>query len=178
VTVDRDTQAREGTLVAAVTGTSLLTTERRVALSEVDAAGILYFAAPYRWLEESFTGWLKDIGRPLSVLLRQGSGCPCVTSAASYGVPLVLDDEISVSLRASSVGTTSFSVTMEATRLPDGPLAVRASGWHVWSRFDGRGETPTVAPEPLPDWLRTALSVAPPTSPVQTRTHQRAEADS
>ena len=138
-------------------------------MADVDAAGILYFAAPYRWLEEAFTAWLKAIGHPLNGLLRAGWGCPCVTSATSYGVPLVLDDEISVSLRPSSLGRTSFSLTSEATRLRDGAVAVRSTGWHVWSTFDGRVDPPVVAPTPVPGWMREAFAVTGWTLPVATQ---------
>ena len=147
---------------------SLFASRRRVIMGDVDAAGILYFAAPYRWLEEAFTGWLKQVGHPLGASLREGSGCPCVTSATSYSVPLVLDDEIDLSLRASSIGTTSFSVTVEAVRPSDGAVAVRSTAWHVWSQFDGQAEVPVVVPVPLPDWLRKELAEAPLTHPVQT----------
>jgi hypothetical protein len=36
-------------------------------MGDVDAAGILYSAAPYRWMEELFTGWLKGVDRPVRV---------------------------------------------------------------------------------------------------------------
>jgi acyl-CoA thioesterase FadM len=153
---------------------SLLTTRRHVPMADVDAAGILYFGAPYRWLEEAFTGWLNGLGRPLSGLIRSGWGCPCVTSATLYGVPLVLDDEISVSLRPSSLGRTSFSLTTEATRLRDGAVAVRSTGWHVWSEFDGRADPPVVQPTPVPDWLSEAFAATTWTLPVTT-THVPAE---
>lgn len=81
----------------------LATARRRVAMGDVDAAGILYFAAPYRWLEELFTGWLKDAGHPVSAMLRSQVACPCVASAATYLAPLSLDDEITLTLQPSSV---------------------------------------------------------------------------
>jgi YbgC/YbaW family acyl-CoA thioester hydrolase len=164
MTIDGETEVSAGPTP------SLLITQKRVAMADVDAAGILYFAAPYRWLEESFTGWLKALGHPLSSILRSGQGCPCVTSATSYAVPLVLDDDIELTLRPSSVGSTSFSITVEAIRPSDAALALRSTAWHVWSEFDGHTQSPVVAPSPLPDWLREGLSSAPSTSPVRTRT--------
>ncbi len=137
-------------------------------MADVDAAGILYFAAPYRWLEDAFTGWLSAIGHPLGGLLRSGSGCPCITSATSYGVPLVLDDEIAVCLRPSSLGRTSFSITTEVTRLRDGAVAVRSTAWHVWSDFDGSADPPVVRPTSVPGWLREAFAETTWTTPVAT----------
>jgi acyl-CoA thioesterase FadM len=83
---------------------------RRLAMGDVDAAGILYFAAPYRWHEELFSSWFATIGHPVSGMLRAGTGCPCVDSSASYAVPLTLDDEIELHLRPSAAGRTSFAL--------------------------------------------------------------------
>lgn len=135
----------------------LARTHRRVAMGDVDAAGILYFAAPYRWLEELFTGWLNDIGHPVSAMLRDGVACPCVASAANYLVPLCLDDQITITLHPSSIGTTSFAVTAEARRVVDDVVAVRATGWHVFTRFGGAGH-PNLSPEELPTSLQAELS--------------------
>ncbi|WP_093356460.1 acyl-CoA thioesterase [Pseudonocardia ammonioxydans] len=135
---------------------SLAATRRRVAMGDVDAARILYFAAPYRWMEELFTGWLKDVGHPVSAMLRNGVACPCVASAATYPAPLSLDDEFTLTLRPSGIGTTSFSVTAEARRVADGVVAVRATGWHVWASFGG-GDRPDIARRELPEWLRSEL---------------------
>ncbi|NMI00195.1 acyl-CoA thioesterase [Pseudonocardia acidicola] len=135
----------------------LATARRRVAMGDVDAAGILYFAAPYRWLEELFTGWLKDAGHPVSAMLRSQVACPCVASAATYLAPLSLDDEITLTLQPSSIGTTSFAVTAEARRVDDGAVAVRATGWHVWAAFDGP-DHPNISPQVLPGWLQSELT--------------------
>lgn len=164
MTVEQQDASAKGVLE-----TSLLTTQRRVPMADVDAAGILYFGAPYRWLEDAFTGWLSAIGHPLGVLLRSGHGCPCVTSATSYGVPLVLDDEISVRLRPSSLGRSAFSLTTEVTRLRDDALALRSTAWHVWSDFDGAADPPVVTPTPVPGWLREAFTATTWTTPVATR---------
>lgn len=147
---------------------SLASISRRISMGDVDAAGILYFAAPYPWLEDAFTGWLKQCGHPLSSLLSNGFGCPCVTSATSYHVPLVLDDELSVSLNASSIGRTSFSITIEARRVGDQTVAVRSTAWHVWSEFDGYAVPPAIRPATLPKWLDNALRAARLVAPVQT----------
>ena len=120
-------------------------------MGDVDAARILYFAAPYRWLEELFTGWCKSVGQPIGGLLRAGTGCPCVASAAQYSAPLAVDDEIALALYPSAIGETSFAIA-----------AVKASSWHAWSRIGGG----TMRPLPLPAWLRQGLAAAPLTDPV------------
>ncbi|PXY16710.1 hypothetical protein BA062_38610 [Prauserella flavalba] len=146
-------------------GGPLASSRRRVTMGDVDAAGILYFAAPYRWLEELLTGWWKATGHPLSEMLRSGSGCPSVASAARYSRPLTVDDEIALALYPSLIGRTSFAVTAVVTRIDDGAVAVEASSWHVWSSFGDPRSPGGIQARPLPDWLRTALAAAPLTDP-------------
>ncbi|MBB2505238.1 acyl-CoA thioesterase [Amycolatopsis echigonensis] len=139
----------------------LVRRNRRVAMGDVDAARILYFAAPYRWLEELLTGWCKAIEHPVSGMFREGSGCPSVASAAQYVAPLALDDEISVALYPSSIGHTSFSVTAVASRIDDGRVMVKVTSWHAWALFgeDDTGAV-TLRAQPLPDWLRDGLAAS------------------
>lgn len=149
-----------------ITTAPLARAERRVTMGDVDAAGILYFAAPYRWLEELFTGWLKATGHPLSEMLHQSEGCPAVASAASYLTPLKLDDEISLALHPSSIGRTSFSVTAVVRRVADDTMALKVSAWHVWTTFTAGDGAPELRPTPLPSWLRDNLRGAPLVDPV------------
>jgi acyl-CoA thioesterase FadM len=139
-------------------------------MSDVDAAGIVYFAAPYRWLEDLFSGWLTMIGHPLRDMLRSASGCcPSVASAAHYTAPLTLDDEVSLALYPSSIGRTSFSVTAVANKIGERTIALRASSWHVWGTIDhGPVGATTIRPQPLPAWLREGLGGAQLISPATT----------
>ena len=124
----------------------------RVAMADVDAASILYFATPYRWQELLFTGWMQSIGHPVSELLRSGCGCPAVRSSCSYLRPLRLDDFVRCELACEEIGTTSFEIAMRGYEDASGELAVQTATRHVWVQ-DG------VSAE-LPDWLRAALSGA------------------
>lgn len=135
---------------------------RRLAMGDVDAAGILYFAAPYRWHEELFSSWFATIGHPVSGMLRAGTGCPCVGSSASYAVPLTLDDEIELHLRPSAAGRTSFALTTTVYRVADRVSAVSATSQHVWSVFPAGSPATALRSAPLPGWLRDAVSDAPP----------------
>lgn len=128
-------------------------------MGDVDAAGILYFASPYRWLEELLSGWFFEIGHPLSSLLHGGTGCPSVASAAQYLAPVGLDDHLDVALYPSGTGTTSFSITAIARRARDDDLAVKVSSWHTWSRVDHDVGT-RLRPMSLPDWLHQSLAAA------------------
>lgn len=130
--------------------------DQRVAMGDVDAARIIYFAAPQRWQEALFTQWLQQIGRPLVGLIDAGYAVPTVAVKADYHSPLRLDDWVSLELYANHIGRTSFSVRCEMFRRSDSALCVRVTTWHVWARVPASGSE-TVQPLPLPDWLRSAL---------------------
>jgi acyl-CoA thioesterase FadM len=122
----------------------------RVAMADVDAAAILYFATPYRWQELLFTGWMQSIGHPVSGLLGSGSGCPAVHSSCSYLRPLRLDDFVRCELSCDEVGRTSFEIALRGYEDASGELAVQTATRHVW--VEGGAATP------VPHWLRSALT--------------------
>jgi acyl-CoA thioesterase FadM len=122
----------------------------RVAMADVDAASILYFATPYRWQELLFTGWMHAIGHPVSGLLGSGHGCPAVHSSCSYKRPLRLDDFVRCELWCDELGRSSFGVVLRGYEEASGELAVETATRHVWVE-DG-------AATPMPDWLRSALT--------------------
>ena len=125
----------------------------RVAMADVDAASILYFATPYRWQELLFTGWMHAIGHPVSGLLAGGYGCPAVRSSCSYLRPLRLDDFVRCELACEQIGTSSFEIAMRGYAEASGEIAVLTGTRHVWVQDGAAAE--------LPDWLRAALSGAP-----------------
>lgn len=130
---------------------------RHVSMADVDAAGVLYFASPYRWMEELFSGWLRDLGHPLVDLLHGQAVCPCVSSCARYPAPAVVDDELEVVLVPTSIGVRSFGLAMIARRTRDAVTVVHAGEWHVWTTFGNDGNRRTLTPAPLPRWLRDSL---------------------
>jgi acyl-CoA thioesterase FadM len=134
-------------------------------MGDVDAAGILYFPVAYRWLEEMFGGWLRELGHPISGLIRSGEACPCVASAATYPSPVTVDEEIDFALVPTNIGITSFAVAVIARRSDDLSAVVHAGSWHVWSAFAGDGRERTIIPRPLPAWLREALAAVPMSEP-------------
>jgi acyl-CoA thioesterase FadM len=132
-------------------------------MGDVDAARIIYFAAPQHWQEAVFTGWLAALGRPLSALLDEGCAVPVVSCTTDFLVPLVLDDRIRLELWTQHVGRTSFGVRCDVTRPRDGLLCVRLTTRHVWARMGGAGDEERVRAQDLPGWLRAALEQAGPT---------------
>lgn len=144
-------------------GAILATQEMRVPMHDVDAAGIIFFGAPYSWHEALYTSWLAAIGRPLSGLLRRGYATATVASSARYVAPLALDDVVRLDLRPGSIGRTSFAMHSDARLLPGGELAVAVTCRHVWTVTPASGDLgpgERIGARPLPDWLRAALSGA------------------
>lgn len=132
--------------------TDLRTESYRVRMSDVDAAGIIYYANPYLWREGVFSNWLADIGHPQVSLIATATSAPCVASGAVYHRPLHLDDVVELQLWASRPGRSSFKMNMDIID-PVGELAVSVHTTNVWTRvLEGRMES-----APLPDWLRSAL---------------------
>jgi acyl-CoA thioesterase FadM len=126
-------------------------------MADVDAARIIYYTAPYRWLEALFSGWLADGGHSLSAMLDGGTTCPCVASSALYHRPMRLDDTADLVLVAERVGRTSMVLRLDA-RLPDGGLAVQAWNTLVWTESGADGGFSTVE---VPSWMRAHFAPTP-----------------
>ena len=124
----------------------------RVPMADVDAAGILYYASPYRWKEVLFTTWLAETGHPLREMLESGVGMPCVRSSASYLEPVRLDDVLHQTLTAAWLGRSSLGLQMDA-RTSSGTLVVQVRTTNVWLAEDADGRMRSVE---VPGWLREA----------------------
>jgi YbgC/YbaW family acyl-CoA thioester hydrolase len=135
--------------------TVLRTRSMRVAMADVDAAAVLYFTTPLRWQETMFTGWLYELGHPVSAMLAEGRGCPAVDARVEFLAPLRLDDIVRCELRCVHLGTTSFGVQMAVMAESTGEIAARTSTRQVYCERDAGG-TPRATP--IPDWLRDALT--------------------
>jgi YbgC/YbaW family acyl-CoA thioester hydrolase len=126
-------------------------------MADVDGARIIYYAAPYRWHEALFTGWLADAGHPLGAMLEGGVSCPCVTSGATYLRPLHLDDQLELELIAERVGRSSMVLRTDV-RTSDGELAVRVTNTHVWTEFETNGALRSMS---VPAWMRAVFDPPP-----------------
>jgi acyl-CoA thioesterase FadM len=132
----------------------LVESVHRVTMADVDAAGVIFYVAPYLWREALFTRWLYESGHPLSSLIAAGTPTPCVSSAASYLGPIRLDDAVSLALFAERFGTSSFDLRLDGHVGDRHVVQVRTR--NVWTQLrEGGG----LRSAPLPDWLRERFSV-------------------
>lgn len=127
---------------------ALVTTEARVHFDQVDGFGIVYFARYWDWYHHAFEQLLKELGHPLSDLLREGIGFPAVHADIDYRGMLYLGDLVRCHLTVTRVGRRS--IALAAQFVDDaGREVAAATTVHVAALRDG-------SPAKLPAWLRQA----------------------
>jgi YbgC/YbaW family acyl-CoA thioester hydrolase len=94
----------------------LATDSFHVVMGDTDAAGVIYFAAPFHWAERLTNTWMQSAGLPLSRMLNDGFGLPAVRAEASYHHPLRLDDVVEASLWLQKRTTRSAAFRSEFRR--------------------------------------------------------------
>jgi YbgC/YbaW family acyl-CoA thioester hydrolase len=134
----------------------LLRATRHVDMGDVDAARIIYYVSPLRWHEALFTEWLRMVDHPLSDILASGAATPCVEATIKYMAPLLLDDELSLTLHVDHIGQSSFVLRSRIDK-PSRGNCVEVRAAYAWAEFGDKGPT---GAKPLPDWLRGSLEAA------------------
>jgi acyl-CoA thioesterase FadM len=115
----------------------------RVAGVDTDAGARIHFTAAFRWAEATELALYRRLG-----LLDLVPHVPRRHVEADFLRVLVFEDELEVTLRVASVGTTSIAYEWEITR--DGEVAI--TGRHTVVNVDGEGRAIPVA-----DAVRSAL---------------------
>jgi acyl-CoA thioester hydrolase len=116
----------------------------RVGRSDIDAAGYLQAAAPFRWAEIAEFGLMRRLG------VLDPARYPRRHVVTELHRPLVFDDVVDVRLWVAGIGRTSVTFSWEGCKGGERCF----DGRHVVVRVDEFGN-----PEPLTDTLREALSV-------------------
>jgi YbgC/YbaW family acyl-CoA thioester hydrolase len=134
--------------------------EFRLAYSECDPAGIVYYAAYYPWMERVHSEWCFRRGiRTDEMRDRWGVTTVARASGCEYLRPPRVFDPIHVAMRLDRLGRTSLTWRFDFTRTSDEvALCVGRFTLVVVDGDHGR-------PAPLPGELRElALSAGPPLS--------------
>lgn len=131
-----------------------LRTERfLVAMGDTDAARVIYFGAPFPWLERLSNSWLQSVGHGTWALLESGMGMPAAHSEADYHAPLRLDDEVEATLWLHHLGSRSLTFRGEFVRAADGVLAVVATITQVYVEVSPEGLRALAMPAGLAEAL-------------------------
>jgi acyl-CoA thioester hydrolase len=128
-----------------------------VTMGDVDAAGVLYFGAPLRWLDRLMGAWMREIGLPISGLLARGEGAPAVHTETDYRSPLRLDDPVEAVLSHLGHGRTSYTLGAEFSHAEAIKPAVEVRFTAVWASHEVRDGEATMRSTPLPDQLLRAF---------------------
>jgi 1,4-dihydroxy-2-naphthoyl-CoA hydrolase len=121
----------------------------RVALHDIDAGGVMFFAHLFRYAHDAYESFMTDIGQPLDRLIREGRvRLPLVHVQADYRAPLRHGQAVSIRLAVARVGTRSFTLDYRFIA-EDGQLLALAQTVHAHLEGD--------ASVPLPQGLARAL---------------------
>lgn len=102
-------------------------------MHDTDAAGILYFARIYRFVEDALEDMLSHEGIPLSHLFKTREFAFVIAhSEADYKIPLFIEDELEVEVTVYRIGTTSFTMSYKIFKTkPNRVLAGKVKTIHV-----------------------------------------------
>lgn len=82
-----------------------------IRLRDTDATGVLYFTEQFRIALEAFEEYLKSSNYSLGVLVHNSDYLtPIVHVEGDYYAPLLVGDDIRVSLEVSKIGNSSFTL--------------------------------------------------------------------
>lgn len=124
--------------------------ETRVAFSDTDAQGIVYYGRYNPYFDLARVEYLRTLG-----LLRYDGRGEFVMRAndVEYFAPARFDDELEVCVKVSRVGRTSVTFEFEAYRLPERALTVTAHQTLVYVDLAERKALP------VPDDYKEKLGV-------------------
>lgn len=128
----------------------MFTLTTTIHLHDTDAAGRLYFAHLFRLAHEGYEAWMKALGFSIGDILKgQRYALPIVRAEADYRLPLCVGDEVTLDLRATRVGASSFTLCCRLQK--NGQLAGHVVTVHVAVSAKKGGKVA------LPARLRNAL---------------------
>ena len=129
------------------------TIEQRVAWSDVDLAGIVYFPRYFTYFENAELEWFRRQGLTYEGFLDEiGVWMPRVACHSNFRAPAKLAELLSIEMRLDRLGKTSFTFGFDAFRLPKRtPIA---DGYIVVATV----ERETFRPTPVPERLVQLLS--------------------
>jgi acyl-CoA thioester hydrolase len=125
-------------------------TRTRVAFSDTDAQGVVYYGRYNPYFDLARGEYLRSLG-----LLHRKLGGEFVMRAndVEYFAPARFDDELDIHVRVARIGQTSMTFEFAAFNVPDGTLLVTAHQTLVYIDHEGR------RPIRIPDEYRAPFGV-------------------
>ena len=122
--------------------------EQRVAWSDVDLAGIVYFPRYFSYFENAELEWFRRQGLTYEGFLDEiGVWMPRVACHSNFRAPAKLAELLSIEMRLDRLGKTSFTLGFDAFRLPERTPV--ADGHIVVATVERESFRPTSVPERL-----------------------------
>jgi acyl-CoA thioester hydrolase len=88
----------------------------RVYYEDTDAAGIVYYASHFRFLERARTELLRWMGHEQNELMREGVAFAVRAASAEYRKPARLDDLLTVETAIASLGRAQLTFAQHVRR--------------------------------------------------------------
>ena len=134
---------------------------RRVEFAETDMAGIVHFSNFFRMMEATEHAFFRSLGNSIHGHENGATtGWPRVSAACDFSRPLRFEEEVEIHLLVAEVRNRSIRYQF-IFRQPDSGLEIaRGSMAAVCATVDKH--TGKLAPVPIPDAIRAAITAAPP----------------
>lgn len=93
-----------------------LRTAVRVYYEDTDAAGIVYYANYFRFLERGRTEFLRSLGHDQRALMQEGIAFAVRSASAEFLKPARLDDQLTVETEIASLGRAQLTFAQRIVR--------------------------------------------------------------
>lgn len=136
-----------------------------ISYADTDAAGIIYYAAWFPWMERLHTEWLLGYGIRFPELYAR-CGASVVTRATSCEYLAVVRpyDRVDIAMSLGRVGPRSYQLEYTMTRIHDETHVARATLTLVGIDLEGRS---TALPEPITELFVSSGPVVDPAKEYQ-----------
>ncbi len=127
----------------------------RVRYGETDQMGYAHHSVYLLWFEEGRTGLMRELGRPYSLLEKEGTILPVTEAALRFRTPAFYEEELEIESRVGEVTGVRVRFDYRVLHL-DGTVAAEGHTVLASCGADGR---PKRMPEDLAAFLRSAMAV-------------------
>lgn len=126
----------------------MFTHHLKIRLHHTDATGVLFFGAQFQLAMDALEEFLLHKGFSLKTLYASPYFFPVVHAESDYLAPLVVGDELEITLKVVKIGTSSVTFHHTLQNRHTQVLSGRVEVVHVLVDRETR------TPVPLPDFLR------------------------